>query len=720
MKRELIIILVLLLSINFIIAEETGVTITSGDNNAIDVGGVDFLEKVVRLFNENKFIITQTGIDRGCDYIRTGSQTSVPIGQGASVSAASVCTSGHGQVIVYSKLIGDATLYPKLEFRDSGEFDCVEAPGKEKCVVEFYCCPYGECSSNSDCVSQKGTGSQCTTKSYVYYDAIFKLPNYYSGGSLSTTYKTCTAGSGCIPKSCSQLGKNCGSWDNGCGQTIGCGSCSGSQTCTGGLCTNPDNSGGGGGTTTTTKKVNGEYCDSNDDCVSDYCKTSILKCEDAPTSTCGDNICSIQERLTGCVPDCETTLSDKIQIYSLAVGKVDGTRIDGKLIPGQQVKIAFTVRSDVGYQTTPYLVEAGIIPFSTAQAWDMAKESGFYSLFAVTESSSDACCSGQPNIADNRESLNKNVWTSSQTKDFEYILKVPDSSTKDLCGSEKYWDSNSSKYLVYAIVKNGCYKDGYRRNVFITQVVNLDYNASGTTQGKTCTADYQCALGEKCLDAPGWFTGKTCQGGAASTQETIIKKYPLTKEEIGKSTSGDLVSAACYGNSECGSRQNYSVSCIPISKLVADGTMTVSGEKDLFSSAKNTINVGIIGGGAAATFCSIGLATGAWTGGVGTIVGCGVGGALLLAGLTEVGTQTGIKISNIFSSDLQKAIESGDSNKVGLCTAEKSSSIDIGGFLSNIGNKIHIFGDPTTDGIIVVVGGFVVVIILLNSLGGRK
>lgn len=42
----------------------------------------------------------------------------------------------------------------------------------------------------------------------------------------------------CIAKTCLQLGKSCGSVDNGCGQTINCGSCGSEQNCNNGNCIN--------------------------------------------------------------------------------------------------------------------------------------------------------------------------------------------------------------------------------------------------------------------------------------------------------------------------------------------------------------------------------------------------------------------------------------------------------------------------------------------------
>src|SRR5262249_33006584 len=48
----------------------------------------------------------------------------------------------------------------------------------------------------------------------------------------------------CNPTSCSAQGFNCGSTDDGCGNTLDCGSCSGSDTCSNNVCTHPSSGGG--------------------------------------------------------------------------------------------------------------------------------------------------------------------------------------------------------------------------------------------------------------------------------------------------------------------------------------------------------------------------------------------------------------------------------------------------------------------------------------------
>src|SRR5262249_48104821 len=41
-------------------------------------------------------------------------------------------------------------------------------------------------------------------------------------------------GSSCVPKTCAQLGINCGPAGDGCGNMLACGTCTGNQTCGGG------------------------------------------------------------------------------------------------------------------------------------------------------------------------------------------------------------------------------------------------------------------------------------------------------------------------------------------------------------------------------------------------------------------------------------------------------------------------------------------------------
>jgi len=55
----------------------------------------------------------------------------------------------------------------------------------------------------------------------------------------------------------------------------------------------------------------------------------------------------------------------------------------------------------------------------------------------------------------------------------------------------------------------------------------------------------------------------------------------------------------------------------------------------------------------------------------------------------------------------------------GTCRLEEKP-FDIGKYLKEIGEKIKITGNPTTDGIIVIIGGFIMVMVLLNLVSRKK
>jgi len=312
-------------------------------------------------------------------------------------------------------------------------------------------------------------------------------------------------------------------------------------------------------------------------------------------------------------------------------------------------------------------------------------------------------------------------------------LVVPNKATVDLCPvngvSTKYWDSSSNDYVIYLIIKNGCTAiegelTGYDKAIVQTGKLIVDVganttNPSGSNEGEPCEQNFQCASG---ICESHWYGGrcsKVSGPGSSGSNISLIKKFPLSKEEISKSTSGDLISAACYKSNECGERDNYSSSCIPVSKLKTDGTLTVQQEQDLFSDGKAIVTTGLIGGGTAVTLCAIGIGTGVFSGGATTLIGCGIGGALLVTGLSELTSSSIIQVSDIFSSDLQKAISSGDSAKVGICTAEPVTTFDIGAFISKVGGMFPITHNATTDGLIIIVGGFVILMFIFSVLGKK-
>jgi hypothetical protein len=106
------------------------------------------------------------------------------------------------------------------------------------------------------------------------------------------------AGSACVPKTCARLRRNCGRVDNGCGDQISCGACAWPETCGGGGVPNVCGGVDGGTCTPTTCAARGKNCGS----IDNGCGES-LDCGHCPSgSTCGATIANVCS--TPCVPNC--------------------------------------------------------------------------------------------------------------------------------------------------------------------------------------------------------------------------------------------------------------------------------------------------------------------------------------------------------------------------------------------------------------------------------
>ncbi len=141
-------------------------------------------------------------------------------------------------------------------------------PGEKKCDgdILFVCsnsgaweideyCDYtcentqctGECNRDSDCGNDGYLGSEYCKNENVYqkyrtYDCSNYQCDYSEEEKLVEecgSGEICQGGEcilECQTKTCSQLEKECGIWDNGCGENINCGSCLGEKVCVDGTC----------------------------------------------------------------------------------------------------------------------------------------------------------------------------------------------------------------------------------------------------------------------------------------------------------------------------------------------------------------------------------------------------------------------------------------------------------------------------------------------------
>jgi hypothetical protein len=145
---------------------------------------------------------------------------------------------------------------------------------------------YGCSSGTKDCYVQSST---CTTA----------CCQAYQGANGACVGGVCT----CVPVTCSSLGKNCGTWPNGCGGTLDCGSC-GIIACTAphttGACA-PICSVGHCSTCTPTCTCQTGWYDCNGD-MSDGCESTSCATCSWSTGACGAGGCAANQRPQVCGP----------------------------------------------------------------------------------------------------------------------------------------------------------------------------------------------------------------------------------------------------------------------------------------------------------------------------------------------------------------------------------------------------------------------------------
>lgn len=511
-------------------------------------------------------------------------------GQTGTYSVSS-CPSGHGLIDVFKT----NSWTPSMEYPFSITLTCLASAAP--CNIELYCCPSPEptsqssCSSGTfntaSCVSWNG-GYQCTangiTESRIpYYNPSF---NYCSAATSIICYYKDYAGTCYTRNYAGQT--TCPSSYNSFPNILSCSSAT--PSCPSGQIVN---SNGGCSVSAATASCFDSIQNQGEtgiDCGGpcSACGTTPPVTPPTETGNCGNGVCSISERfLQSCIQDCsDNSLQGNVQISNLVIGDINGKQISGSLIPGQQIEISFSVTDNTNYwSSAPFLVEAGVIPTSTASNWGMIQSSGFFSLFAIVNDEKDSCCLGQSNIGDNLNT--RSPWTSS-TQKFNYFVTIPSNAITDKCYDNVYWDGSSS-YTVYAIAKNGCYKDGYRKGVFATIPITINLNATALpVSGNTCSQDIDCSPGLSCIGGTcsGIINGTTFGTGGTQKTLTLTEYYSISDDKLitGKST--------CQSTSQCSLKTDYNVSC-DLSQQAQD--RVTNGFDSICSQQTSLFSGGIIG-----------------------------------------------------------------------------------------------------------------------------
>ncbi len=105
--------------------------------------------------------------------------------------------------------------------------------------------PIQTCSSSPTQTSYSCSSSTTRAITTTTYSPQCSPSGCSQTSSTSTSYQTCPSGqectggtcvASCVPQTCSSLGYNCGTHNNGCGGTISCGTCPSGQNCGAGVC----------------------------------------------------------------------------------------------------------------------------------------------------------------------------------------------------------------------------------------------------------------------------------------------------------------------------------------------------------------------------------------------------------------------------------------------------------------------------------------------------
>lgn len=523
------------------------------------------------------------------------------------------------------------------------------------------------CVTNSDC-SSKGSGYYCDMDSNNYFGTCHLQACTSQCSSSSDVRRVDTT----HYQICTRQSNNCFAWGN----TLSCPS--GKTTNSDGSCVS---SGGTGGTT------------GGDDPPQDEKDTL--------------------DRLS------------KLTIHNLVAVNVDGTTIT-EIKSGQQVKIVFKIKSSETTYTSYWtqdkdnlLVEAGVIPKEVADAWGFTGESGTYSIINPirTDSKRDACCKGQPNIEDNLETFAtgaiQQIMGTGVDVPFEYTLQVPFKDTTDQCGNTQYWNPKK-EYVIYVVVKNGCYKDGFLHGIYLKKDITVN-TAVTSTVGSDCSYDAQCHSGEVCID-------KKCSTGGAGGAggEGTATQVSLTEKDLTEATSATIVKSICSVDENClpyepasETTETFSVKCKSTALLTQKIDEAVDKEcsalswnyfKGAFGFSTATCGTGLL------LSLPVALATAPVTGGTsllaqaGFIVGClAVPVATIAVGGGALAYEAGCSISKASAGN-------------GLCIATSSGG---GDFLCSL--EIYKFTDTcSTNGIITIVLAIVLLFLLSRMFGGGK
>lgn len=544
-------------------------------------------------------------------------------------------------------------------------------------ILEVYCCPYSPCDSNSDCNDPYGD-----TCSQVYGSCYYDLPSH-----VTDVYKCDGAGNWDFQENVAYSdNKWCASPSDEHyirqGDVIGGCYSSGPSN----WCVEPSTGPGP------------EPGPTPDDDLSNIIEVSYI---DIPDSGESSNYGSYDEEFRVTVKNTDTktrtvsieagfytydyadNVAQLFSIYSIVspvetcVNEPFVKQVDVTLNAGESKRVIIKMSPTNAYVTLPletYILEdIDLVPF----------------LGVMTHEGENACCKKLPGFEGCAEGTGGYI-------DFDYNEPYFIGDTQFAGSQEILCDDRKYGLINYKLIGDD--------EVEITR-------------------DYK-----ECVDFVFYSeSGEVVQTPENTNKLQDIKKLALTKSQISKSTSQDLLYSACLGSSECGvvveAGEDYEISCISITKLREEGIISQATQDNFFDNVGTIVkgtSYGVAGGVLA---CGIGWATagflvGGPAGAVVSVVsllanpatlgGCGAVGGLLGGVGTSVYLEVGL------DDDLLKALEAENADAVGICVKE-SKGINFDTWLGWAA-WFDVTGDGEKDGvdglIIILIGGMVLFLLL--------
>ncbi len=517
-------------------------------------------ERIISFFTDTGFTIV--GQDVGAS-VNADETWEVQPGTVFNRDADTYCSSGHGLFNVFVD-----NYVPRFEMKDFAYFNC--GSQNDRCLVELYCMPHDFCSSDSQCESWVGSGSECNTKNAV--DPYMPLIDASTGNNINS-YTYCTS--------------SCTGSDMNCWRIIG-------SQCE--------------------KRTYGCGYETYPNCPSSYSYTSLGECEnDLPSN--GNGVCTTNWDCTSwseCISGQQTRTCTDLNNCGTIAGKPSESQVcNGGGNPNFQVDI-LSVSPNIF--SSDQDVDVVVKITNTGEAGTMKVETGLYkdeditSWGFVISGIVTNCEPNEMNVQTRLITLNSGEET---TETFTFI-------TPRVCRPST---TSVNDFDVLSLAFVNCKNTGLAVGVTSSDRFAVMFTprddctgscTNGIRDGEETDTDCggsecnKCGIGWKCERTTDCESGACIENYCSPGGEISGNQKGISASEIKKMTAEDLAASACTKSVQC----EEGSECQSLQFLIDKGTLTNDEAESLID--KSSIFFGAAGavGGVGACGALAGLAVG--------------------------------------------------------------------------------------------------------------